>query len=113
MLRKLHIRINLELSSYVVFIYTIIRTTVHVIEAAVYDIYVYQVCNETVRKRRYSDFARVNIASKKNVARYSEYILSVLLSTVAMKNGCFLRFKKMQCNIISRRVNVNVIEIYM
>lgn len=84
----------------------------HVIEAAVYDIYIYQVCNETLRKRCYSDFARVNIASKKNVTRYSEYILSVLLSTVAMKDG-FLRLKKMQCNIISRRVNVNVIEIYM
>lgn len=30
------------------------------------------------------DFARVNIASKKNVARYSD-ILSVLLSTIAME----------------------------
>jgi len=75
-------------------------------------IYIYQVCNETLRKDAILIFARVNIASRKNAAWYSD-ILSVLLSTAAIGNGCFLRLKKMQCNIISCRVNVNVIEIYM
>lgn len=39
---------NLYCHHTVVFTYTIIFVRLHVIEAAVYDIYIYQVCNETL-----------------------------------------------------------------